>query len=323
VRPDNYTLHTADVPAVQDGQVLLHGRYYSVDPYMRIQQSAMNSWAPPHPLNEVQGGGVLGEVIESRDASLKPGDMVFAYMGWQEYAVVNAKAVQPLRYDAKYHSYGLGVLGMPGRTAYFSLLNSGKPKAGETLVVSGAAGAVGSIVGQMGKILGLRVIGIAGTPDKCDVLTKEYGFDAAVNYRDHPDAESMGAALKAVCPNGIDIYYDNTGGYITDSIFPLINVFARIIICGQISQYNGALDKPNLGPRMFHHVLYKRATIQGILVTDYVTGLDKMVEQMLQWLEDGKLKYHETVVDGFENLPNALCSMMKGANVGKMYVRAY
>jgi NADPH-dependent curcumin reductase CurA len=209
---------------------------------------------------------------------------------------------------------------MPGRTAFFGLQEAGKPKAGETLVVSGAAGAVGSIVVQIGKVLGCRVIGIAGSQAKRDWLTS-LGADATINYKEHPDVKSMNAALSTAAPNGIDIYFDNVGGHITDAVLELINLRARVIICGQISQYNTGLDEPELGPRFLHRLIYTRATIQGILARDFTDRMPEMLEAMQKWIADGKVTYKETVVDGFENIPSALNSLFHGANTGKLVVK--
>lgn len=215
----------------------------------------------------------------------------------------------------------LGPLGMPGRTAYFSFLEVGLPQPGETVVVSAAAGAVGNLVCQIAKIKGCYVVGIAGGKDKTNFLLSELGCDKAIDYKEHNNQEKMEAALKDACPKGIDIYYDNVGGFVTDSIWQHINLRARIIICGQISQYLGKLDAPEMGPRFLHHILYKRAKIQGILSRDYLPRHHEMIEAMSTWIKEGKLKAKETVVDGFENIPTALGSLFVGANVGKLVVK--
>eukprot|EP01124_Arcella_intermedia_P032025 TRINITY_DN7394_c0_g1_i2.p1 TRINITY_DN7394_c0_g1~~TRINITY_DN7394_c0_g1_i2.p1 ORF type:complete len:212 (-),score=52.20 TRINITY_DN7394_c0_g1_i2:89-724(-) len=210
---------------------------------------------------------------------------------------------------------------MPGRTAYFGLFDAGKAKAGETVVVSGAAGAVGSIVVQLAKIKGCRVVGIAGSETKIKYLKEELGADVALNYHNFTDIQSTKKALEEACPNGIDVYFDNTGGVVTDAVMFLINLRARIIICGQISQYNGKLDEPEMAPRFLHHILYKRATIQGILARDYMARMNEMLNEMVPWLKEGKLKNLETVVEGFDSLPNALNSLFHGANNGKLVVK--
>ncbi len=218
-------------------------------------------------------------------------------------------------------STALGILGMPARVAYFGLLEAGKLKKEDTVVVSGAAGAVGSTVVQIAKIKACKVIGIAGTQEKLDYLTNELGADAVINYKENKSLEEMTAALKIAAPNGIDVYYDNVGGVITDAVFNLINYKARILICGQISQYNHGLETPEMGPRFLHKMLYTRATIQGILSRDYNDRMEEMLAEMGPWLKEGKLKYKETIEEGFNNLPKALAGMFEGVNTRKMIVR--
>mmetsp|Transcript_44421 Transcript_44421/g.111922 ORF Transcript_44421/g.111922 Transcript_44421/m.111922 type:complete len:338 (+) Transcript_44421:219-1232(+) len=319
VTEEHYNLRESEIRQPEDGEVVLEIDYWSVDPYIRIQQSQFNTWEEPHPLNTVQGCGTVGHVIASNDDSLKVGDIVATYSGWQTHPTVKATACRKLDPEQAPVSTALGVLGMPGRTAFFGLLDAGKPVAGETVVVSGAAGAVGSLVCQIAKIKGCRVVGIAGSDDKCEFLKSKLGLDEAVNYRTNEG--NMKEALAAVCPNGIDVYFDNTGGPITDAVFELIALRARVVICGQISQYSGGLDKPNLGPRFLHHILYKRATIQGILARDYTPRMDEMLEQMSQWIKEGKIKYRETFMQGFANLPVALNSLFHGKNTGKLIVK--
>jgi NADPH-dependent curcumin reductase CurA len=211
---------------------------------------------------------------------------------------------------------------MPGRTAYFGLLEAGRPRPGETLVVSGAAGAVGSIVGQIGRLAGMRVIGVTGSKEKCDWLTRELRFDAALNYRELPTREAMVKALAGLAPGGVDVYFDNTGGHTTDAVIESMSLRARVVICGQISQYQGGLDRPQAGPRLLHHFLYKRATLQGVLARDYAHRMEEMLKVMGPWVQSGAVKYSETVLDGFERLPEALGALFTGANTGKLLVRA-
>jgi len=215
----------------------------------------------------------------------------------------------------------LGVLGMPGRTAYFGLLVPGKPQPGETVVVSAAAGAVGSLVVQIAKLKGARVVAITGSDEKVRYVEEELGADVGINYHDYPTMTKMQAALVAACPEGIDIYFDNVGGSITDAVFQHINVRARIIICGQISQYSTGLDQPELGPRFLHKVLYTRATIQGILSRDYADRMDEMMADMVPWVQSGKIKFKETIISGFDNLPSALNMLFHGKNKGKLLVK--
>eukprot|EP01128_Nolandella_sp_AFSM9_P005148 TRINITY_DN244_c0_g1_i1.p1 TRINITY_DN244_c0_g1~~TRINITY_DN244_c0_g1_i1.p1 ORF type:complete len:354 (+),score=71.19 TRINITY_DN244_c0_g1_i1:23-1063(+) len=323
VSSDHYELKETTLPAVGAGEVLLKSLFISVDPYMRIQQAASDTWEEPHPLDTVQEAGVVAEVVESQSPLLAVGDIVNAGYGWSTHGVVKADSVRKLNPGLAPVSTALGVLGMPGRTAYFGFIEAGKPEKGETVVVSGAAGAVGSNVVQIAKILGCRVVGIAGAPEKLERLTNEYGCDAVINYKDYPTRETMESALKETCPSGIDIYFDNVGGHITDAVIPLINVRARVIVCGQISQYNGNLDDPQMCPRFLHHFLYKRATLQGILSRDYSHRMEEMVGQMGSWIKEGKLKYRETVVEGFDQLPSALNSLFQkgGKSTGKVVVK--
>lgn len=320
-RCDKETLDSSDIA---DNSVMVQAHYWSVDPYMRIQQASQDTWEEPHPLNTVQGGGMVGKVVAvgAAVAGITPGDWVNVYGGWQEYVIVEAADVTLLDPAAAPVTTSLSVLGMPGRTAYFGLLEAGKPQPGETLLVSGAAGAVGSTVGQIGKIQQCRVVGIAGSAEKCRWLTDELGFDAAINYRDHPTQKVMRKAIEQVCTDGVDIYYDNVGGYITDATFECINRRARIIICGQISQYSGNLDNPSMGPRFLHRVLYTRATIQGILARDYNERMPEMLAAMTPWVSAGKIHYRETYMDGFESLPDALAALFTGSTQGKLIVRA-
>jgi len=319
VTEENYKLISSSMPEPQEGEILIKALYISVDPYQRIQQSSLDTWEKPHPLNQVQGGGSIGKVIQSKDANIAVGSLVQAYTGWQEYAVCSGKSVRILEQKHPIE-YSLGILGMPGRTAYFGLLEIGKPQIGETCVVSGAAGAVGSIVVQIAKIKGCKVIGICGSEEKKQYV-QSLGADEVINYKNCTTHLEMRQALEKACPKGIDIYFDNTGGITTDAVFDLINVRARVIICGQISQYNGNLDKPEMGPRFLHKLIYTRATIQGILARDFAARHSEMLEVMGQWLQEHKIKYDVTILEGFENLPKALNGLFHGKNTGKMLVK--
>ncbi|SDR79478.1 NADP-dependent oxidoreductase [Gramella sp. MAR_2010_147] len=322
---ENYKLRTEslDSSKMQAGEILIKSKYISVDPYMRIHQSIHDTWEKPQALNTLQGGGVVGEVIESSSAKFKSGDFVNAYSGWQEYAIINESDARLLYPEKAPISTSLGVLGMPARVAYFGLLEAGKLKSSDTVVVSGAAGAVGSIVVQIAKIKGCRVVGTAGTQEKLDYLKNEIGIDAAINYKENNSLNAMTKALQNACPDGIDVYYDNVGGNITDAVFNLINKKARILICGQISQYNHGLDEPGMGPRFLHKMLYTRATIQGILSRDYKERMPEMLDEMSPWVNSGELKYEETIINGFENLPTALSGLFDGINKGKLLVQVY
>lgn len=323
VTEDHYQMKetTIDINDLKDGEILVQSKYISVDPYMRISQAASDTWDPPHPLGEVQGAGVVGEVIASKDTSgtIQVGDFVEGYLGWQTHGVLPAENARKLDPEIAPISTALGVLGMPGRTAYFGLLEAGKPKPGETVVVSGAAGAVGSIVAQIAKIKGSRVIGIA-SDKKLSYLVNELGIDMGLSYQGLTANEFL-KNLKMVCPHGIDVYFDNVGGMITDSVFQLINLRARVVICGQISQYNGGLDNPEMGPRFLHRILYTRATIQGILARDFTPRMPEMLAEMGPWVREGKIKFNETIMEGFEKLPGALNALFHGTNLGKMLVK--
>jgi NADPH-dependent curcumin reductase CurA len=321
VGDEHYALRDSELSdALSANEVLVRARYISVDPYMRIQQAERNTYDLPHPLGIVQRAGVVGQVIASNSAGFAEGDWVSAYSGWQLYAKCHQSELTRLDPDAAPVTSALGVLGMPGRTAWFGLMEAGKPRPGDTLLVSGAAGAVGSLVAQFGKRAGCRVIGIAGGAAKCAFLTDKLGLDGAVDYRAHPGLESLRAAIEAAT-GGVDIYFDNVGGMVTDAVIPLIKLRARIVICGAIAQYDGGLDTPDLAPRFLQHMLFKRATIQGILARDYTARMGEMVEVVAPWVKRGEVVSPETFVDGFEQLPAALNSLFEGHNLGKLLVR--
>lgn len=313
---DNFSVVDAEVPQPKDGEVLVRTRYLSVDPYMRGRMSDRKSYVDPFTVNEVMNGGVVGEVIESRSDSFKPGDIVTGQLPWQLYSL--AKAGELRKVDPKLApvTTALGVLGMPGLTAYFGLVDIGKPREGETVVVSGAAGAVGMTVCQIAKIKGCRVVGIAGSDEKNEYLEHELWVDRTINYKTVAD---MKQALKDACPNGVDIYFDNVGGEVSDAVMPFINKGARIIVCGQISLYN--LEQPDVGPRPQPYLLVKRALMQGFIITDYAPRFAEGVKQLGQWLAEGKMKYAENIVYGFENTPRAFLGLFNGENLGKQLVR--
>ncbi len=312
----DFRMVEAAVPELQDGQILVRVIYLSLDPYMRGRMSAAQSYAAPVEVGELMTGGAVGRVEASRNPAFAVGEIVSGMFGWQQYAVSNGKGLFKVDPNLAPISTALGVLGMPGLTAYFGLLDIGKPKAGETVVVSGAAGAVGSYVGQIAKILGCRVVGIAGADEKIDYLVNELGFDAAFNYKTVTDYR---AKLQELCPEGIDVYFDNVGGTITDAVFLTMNQGARIAICGQISQYN--LEKPEMGPRLLFTLIVKRARVEGFLIFDYFARFPEGMEKLAQWLREGKLKYRETVAEGIENAPAAFIGMLQGRNTGKQLVK--
>jgi NADPH-dependent curcumin reductase CurA len=305
-----------ELPELKDGEALVETIYLSVDPYMRGRMSVNKSYAAPMQIGDVMVGGVVGRVIRSNDPSLSYNDYVEGFIGWQQYGIAQAKLLRKLDPQAGPLSAALSVMGMPGLTAYFGLLDICKPKRGETVVVSGAAGAVGSIVGQIARLKGCQVVGIAGTDAKVKWLTEELGFDSAFNYKTSPDTY---AKLNDLCSKGIDCYFDNVGGTITDAVFSLMNPNARIAICGQISQYNNTAQE--LGPRNLSQILIKTATVRGFLVMQYLDQAREALIEIGGWLREGKLKYRETLVDGLENAPAAFLGVLKGDNTGKMLVR--
>jgi NADPH-dependent curcumin reductase CurA len=306
--------------ALAKNEVLVRMHYISVDPYMRIQQHERNTYDVPHPLGIVQRAGTVGQVIASANERFKEGDWVLGYNGWQLYDKCHANDLQKLDPDAAPVSTALGVLGMPGRTAWFGLMEAGKPRPGETLVVSGAAGAVGSLVAQFGKRAGCRVVGIAGGETKCRYLVDKLGLDDAVDYRAFSNAATLAAEIERKT-GGVDVYFDNVGGVVTDAVIPLIKRRARIIICGTISQYDGGLDHPDQGPRFLQHMLFQRATIQGVLARDFVNRMDEMRAIVEPWVRKREIVFDETFVDGFEQLPEALNMLFDGKNLGKLLVR--
>jgi hypothetical protein len=316
-KESDFALVETLTPPLQEGQMLVRVLYLSVDPYMRGRMNDVKSYAPSVRLGEVMVGGAVGKVVESKHPHFQQGDTVEGFFGWQEHAVSDGANVRRIDPDLAPISTALGVLGMPGLTAYFGLLEICNPQPGETVLVSAAAGAVGSLVGQIARIKGCRVIGIAGGDDKVAFLTEELSFDAAFNYKKVTDYY---AKLKELCPLGIDVYFDNVGGAITDAVFRLINTKARVSICGQISQYN--LEAPEMGPRhILQTLLVKQAKAEGFLVFQFGDRYAEGLKAMAQWLKEGKLKYREAIENGLENAPRAFIEMLKGRNVGKQLVK--
>jgi NADPH-dependent curcumin reductase CurA len=314
-KESDFRLVEAPLPALAQGQLLLRTMFLSVDPYMRGRMTGIRTYADPVDIGQVMVGGTVGKVIQSMNPQFRLGDVVVGYWGWQEFAISDGRGLQKLDTSIAPPSTALGVLGMPGMTAYFGFLDICRPQPGETVVVSGAAGAVGSLVGQIAKIKGCRAVGIAGGDDKVAWLTRELGLDAAFNYKTTQD---YFAKLKELCPNGIDCYFDNVGGAITDAVLPLLNVRARISICGQISQYNAAKPEPGIRPYVF--LLTKQARAEGFIISQFMDRFPEGIAQMAQWLREGRLKHRETVIEGFENMPRALIGVLSGENTGKMIV---
>jgi hypothetical protein len=321
VGPEHYELVGAPLALeLSDGEVLVRMRYLSVDPYMRINQSLKPTYNElPHALDAVQTAGAVGQVIASKSGMFVPGDWVEGMMGWQSHARVHQGALRKLDPALAPVSTALGVLGMPGRTAWFGLTESGRPHAGEVVVVSGAAGAVGSLVAQFARRHGCRVLGIAGGAQKCRWLTDTLHLDGALDYKSFDSADALSAAIRSAT-GGVDVYFDNVGGWITDAVIPTINRRARIVVCGTISQYSGGLDTPEAGPRFLHHMLYQRATIQGMLARDYLHRMDEMIRIVGPWVQRGEIVFEETVVKGFETLPATLNRLFTGDHRGKLLV---
>ena len=310
----NFEIVTTPIPGAGDGQVVRETIYLSLDPYMRGRMSTQKSYAEGAKLGEPMVGQTVSRVIESKNPKFRPGDYVLTFDGWQQYGISDGKGLRKLNPEEAPISWALGVLGMVGLTAYVALLDIGKPKEGETVVVSAAAGAVGSIAGQIAKIKGCRVVGVAGTDEKCKWVVNDLGFDACINYK----TEDLGAALKAACPKGIDVYFDNVGGAVLEAVLKRINVHARIALVGLISQYNDAKlpPGPNLGS-----ILVNRALIQGLIIFDHVDRMPDFMRDMSQWLREGKIKYREDVIQGLENAPRAFIGLLKGENIGKRVVQ--
>ncbi|WP_420102667.1 NADP-dependent oxidoreductase [Bosea sp. (in: a-proteobacteria)] len=318
--PANFRLERAPMPSLGDGQVLLKTLYLSLDPYMRGRMSAAKSYAAPVEIGQVMEGGTVAEVVESRDAAFKPGDIVLSYSGWQSHAAVSAKGLRKLDPQAAPVTTALGVLGMPGFTAYAGLLTIGQPKPGETLVVAAASGPVGSAVGQIARLKGARAVGIAGGPEKCAFVRETFGFDEVIDHRDPQMADKLAAA----CPGGIDVYFENVGGHVWDAVFPLFNSFARIPVCGLVAQYNatGAFPGPDRLPLLMRDILSKSLTIRGFIQREFVPTQGKAFqEEMTRWVAEGAIRYKEDIVEGLENAPEALIGLLEGKNFGKLIVK--
>jgi len=315
-RVSDFNLVYSVLPLPAAGEVLIRSIYLSLDPYMRGRMSDADSYARPVAIGEVMPGGAVGFVEESEDPEFRAGDAVEGMLGWQEYAVAQGRELRKLDPSIAPISTALGVLGMPGLTAFFGLLDICDPQRGETVVVSGAAGSVGMLVGQIAKIKGCRVVGVAGSDAKISWLLGELGFDGAFNYKIAADCH---AKLKELCPDGIDVYFDNVGGIISDAVMRLINVKARISVCGQLSQYN--LEEPEVGPRWLGQLIVKQAKMQGFLVSGYADRFPEGLKQLAKWLKQGKLKYREEVAQGIESAPQAFIGMLQGKNQGKQLVQ--
>jgi NADPH-dependent curcumin reductase CurA len=317
---DNFRLVETPLPEIGDGQVLVRHHYLSLDPYMRGRMNEGKSYAQPQPLDAVMIGGTAGEVVASKNPAFAVGDKVVGMGGWQEYAVVDASQRGVLQKVDTAHvplSAYLGPVGMPGVTGWYGLTQIIAPKAGETVVVSAASGAVGSVVGQLAKARGCRAVGIAGGKEKCDYVTGELGFDACVDYKAHPDLKSLSAALKAACPDGIDGCFENVGGMILDAVMLRMNAFGRIALCGMISGYNGQ-PIPMANPAL---ILVSRLKLQGFIVSEHMALWPEALKELGQGVATGTLKYRESVAQGLAAAPEAFLGLLKGRNFGKQLVK--
>lgn len=317
---DNFRLEETNVPEPAEGEVLLRTIYLSLDPYMRGRMSDAPSYSPPVELGAVMVGGTVSRVEESRHPNFKTGEWVLGYSGWQSYDVSNGDGLVKLGDAPEHPSWSLGILGMPGFTAYMGLLDIGQPKAGETLVVAAATGPVGATVGQIGKLKGCRVVGIAGGPEKCRHAVEVLGFDLCIDHRAADFAEQLASA----CPSGIDVYYENVGGKVFDAVLPLLNTSARVPVCGLVSGYNATdlPDGPDRLPLLMGTLLKKRIRMQGFIIAqDYGHRIGEFQEEMGRWVQEGKIKYREQIIDGLENAPAALIGLLKGENFGKVVIR--
>lgn len=307
------------LPEPSDGELIARTIYLSLDPYMRGRMNAAKSYAKPVEIGEVMAGGAVSRVIRSNNPKFSEGDIVFGYSGWQDRFLTSGKGFRKLDPDKAPISTALGILGMPGMTAYTGLKNIGQPKEGETLVVAAASGAVGSVVGQIGKISGCRVVGIAGGDAKCRFVTDELGFDACVDHHASDFAEQLATA----CPDGVDVYWENVGGKVFDAVLPLFNPFARVPVCGLIALYNATSlpEGPNKVPVLMRSVLSNRLRIQGFIVWDFAHQEKEFQETMSGWIREGRVTYREDFMDGLENAPQGLIDLLQGKNFGKLIVK--
>jgi NADPH-dependent curcumin reductase CurA len=311
----DFRIEEVAVPEPGSGQVLVRVIYLSLDPYMRGRMRDAASYAAPVGIGEVMTGGTVGEVVKSNNPSFKVGDIVEERLGWQQYAI-GGPTLRKIDPSLAPISTANGVLGMPGMTAYFGLFEVGQPKAGETVVVSAASGAVGQIVGQLAKIAGCHVIGIAGGPKKCAFVKETLALDECVDYK---VAKDLSAAIKTACPSGVDVYFDNVGGAVSDAVFLNLNFFARVALCGSISQYNVAA--PETGPRLLGLFVGRRVSLRGFIVSDFANKFAPAMRQLGEWVRSGRIKYKEDIIEGIEKAPRAFIGLLRGENFGKLQVK--
>jgi NADPH-dependent curcumin reductase len=319
---ENFRLEERSIPIPTDGQLLLRTQYLSLDPYMRGRMSDGPSYASPVAIGDVMVGGTVSRVEMSTHKDFKIGDMVLSYNGWQDYAISDGKGLTKLNVDKHHPSLALGILGMPGFTAYMGLLDIGQPKSGETVVVAAASGAVGAVVGQIAKIKECRIVGIAGGAEKCRYVMGELGFDACIDHR----ARDFAKQLAVACPKGIDVYFESVGGAVFDAVLPLLNTKARVPVCGMIANYNATELPigPDRLPLLTRTILTKRLKMQGFIIfDDYASRFSEFFGQMSSWLWEGRIKYREDIVDGLENAPEAFIGLLEGKNFGKLIIRVF
>ena len=312
---DDFQIMESPIPEPEEGEILVKVEWLSLDPYMRGRMNDAKSYASPVEIGEVMVGGAAGRVINSRSPAFSVGDTVEGRLGWQKYALSDGSGVRKVDESLGPLQTSIGILGMPGLTAYFGFLDVCAPKPGETVVVSAASGAVGQIVGQIGKIMGCRVIGTAGSDSKVQYIVEELGFDSGINYK----TQNVVEALDEECPEGIDVYFDNVGGLVTDAVMDRLNIRARIAVCGQISQYN--LKEPDLAPRNLGILTRSQAKMEGFLVFAYENRYDEGLNMMAKWIKEDRLRYKEDVVEGLENAPRTFIGMLNGENFGKTLIK--
>ncbi len=313
----NFRFEEKEQKKIGEGEVLLKSWFISVDPYMRGRMNDVKSYAASFKVDEPIAGGVVAKVIESGSKSFNEGDTVFGMLPWATYCIEKAENLRKIDTKSVPPGYYLGILGMPGLTGYFGMMDIGKPKTGESVVVSGAAGAVGIVAGQIAKIQGAYVVGIAGSDDKCKLLKEQFGFDEAVNYK---TSKTMKQEIASVCPKGVDVYYDNVGGEISDAVISNLNFHARVVLCGQISQYNNT--EVQMGPRILPRLLTRSIMVKGFIVRDYSERFEEGFAHLTGWVKEGTIKYTQTIIHGFDKLPGTFLGLFSGKNHGKMMVEA-
>ncbi len=312
---DNFRFENIELNELKENEVLLKSSYISVDPYMRGRMNDVKSYAAPFDVDQPITGGVVAKVVESRNKAFIKDDLVFGMLPWATYIIDNGDSLRKIDTSYAPASYNLGILGMPGLTAYFGIMDIGKPKKGETVLISGAAGAVGIVAGQIAKLQGAYVVGIAGSDEKCQLLKDQFGFDEAINYN---TSKVLKKSIASACPNGVDVYFDNVGGEITDAVVLNLNFHSRIVLCGQISLYNNT-EIPT-GPSILPRLLTRSVKLQGFIVSNYSDRFVEGLTQLTKWVVEGKLNYKETIIKGFDKLPEAFLGLFSGMNKGKMIV---